>query len=499
MKADRTPIGAENSGPRARTFAWGVRARIVVGYVALLAAALAISVLVTRQMLLTRLDNDIEILLAQEVEELRVLAGGNDPETGEPFGNDVEAIFSTFFNRNIPSENEAYYALVDDELVLRTFNAPDLTDDTRLTAAWAAADQPTRGTVSTTAGEMTFLAAPLSEADGATLGTFVVAYFPETDRAEITQIVRIILLAGATVLIVTGSLAWTLAGRVLRPARELTRTARNITESDLSLRIPVSGNDELAELGTTFNEMLDRLEAGFEGQRQFLDDVAHELRTPITIVSGHVELLGDDPGERAESQAIITDELGRMSRYVDDLLLLAKAEHGAFLRFEPFDLGEFMDGLMQRVGSIGQRRWVVDASPRLGTVVMVADEARVMQAVLNLASNSVQHTSEGAEIGIGAERSTMGDVESVRCWVRDTGPGIDTENLDKLFRRQFRGVASRAARTEGMGLGLSIVDAIARAHGGTASASNEPDGGARFVIEIPVEPPDELPNQENLP
>jgi two-component system OmpR family sensor kinase len=496
MKADHTPLAPEANDRRLRPFAWGVRARIVVGYVALLAAALAISVLVTRQMLLTRLDNDIQTLLAQEVEELRALAGGNDPETGEPFGNDVEAIFDTFFNRNIPNEHEAYYALVNDALVLRTFNAPDLAEDTRLVAAWAAADQPVRGTVSTSAGRTTYLAAPLSDVDGSILGTFVVAYFPGSDRAEITQIVRIILLAGATVLIVTGSLAWTLAGRVLRPARELTKTARNITESDLSLRIPVTGSDELAELGTTFNEMLDRLEAGFDGQRQFLDDVAHELRTPITIVSGHVELLGDDPGERAESQAIITDELGRMSRYVDDLLLLAKAEHGAFLRVEPFDLGEFIDSLMQRVGSIGQRRWVVDESPRLGTVVMVADEARVMQAMLNLATNAVQHTSDGDEIGIGAERSTIGDVGSIRCWVRDTGRGIDPENLDKLFRRQFRGVASRAARSEGMGLGLSIVDAIARAHGGTASARNEPNGGARFVIEIPAEPPDDIANQE---
>ena len=152
-----------------------------------------------------------------------------------------------------------------------------------------------------------------------------------------------------------------------------------------------------------------------------------------------------------------------------------------------------------RVGSIGQREWVIDQSPRPGTVAVVADEARMMQAMLNLATNAVQHTTDCDEIGIGAEHLTLNGVDSIRCWVRDTGPGIEDEHLDKLFRRQFRGVASRAARSEGMGLGLSIVDAIARAHGGTASARNEPTGGARFVIEIPAEPPDDLATQENLP
>ena len=481
----------------AQTSVWGVRARIVVGYVALLATALMVSVLVTRQMLLTQLDNDIERTLSQEVEELRALADGNDPTTGEPFGVDVEAIFATFFDRNVPADNEAFYALVNNVPVLRTFNAPDLSPDTSLMRAWAAADEPTRSDASTSAGQATFIVTPINDADGIRLGTFVAAYFPAPERSEINQIVRIILLAGAIVLIATGSLAWTLAGRVLRPARELTKTARRITESDLSLRIPVGGHDELAELGTTFNEMLDRLEAGFDGQRQFLDDVAHELRTPITIVAGHVELLGDDPAERAESQLIIADELGRMSRYVDDLLLLAKAERQAFLRAEPFDLGEFTDSLVQRVGSLGQRRWVVDQSPRPGTVAVVADEARMMQAMLNLATNAVQHTASGDEIGIGAERIAEGDVESVRFWIRDTGPGIGDDHVDKLFRRQFRGAASRAARSDGMGLGLSIVAAIARAHGGTATAQNEPTGGARFILDIPAEPGPST--KENLP
>jgi signal transduction histidine kinase len=110
-----------------------------------------------------------------------------------------------------------------------------------------------------------------------------------------------------------------------------------------------------------------------------------------------------------------------------------------------------------------------------------------MQAMLNLASNAVQHTEVGAEIGIGAEVDGPSDAaRSVRLWVRDTGVGVSPDIIDKLFQRRFRGAASRARRSEGMGVGLSIVGAIAKAHGGDASARNEPGSGARFVITIPA-------------
>ena len=154
---------------------------------------------------------------------------------------------------------------------------------------------------------------------------FVVAFFPDADQAEIAQVIRVAALIGLAVLAVSSVLAWTLAGRVLSPVREMTRTARRITGSDLSARIPVEGHDELAELGHTFNDMVERVEEGFRAQRRFLDDVAHELRTPITIARGHLEFLGDDPVERAETIEIVTEELDRMSRYVGELLLLAKA------------------------------------------------------------------------------------------------------------------------------------------------------------------------------
>ena len=467
-----------------------IRVRIVVGYVLLLAAALAISILVTRQVLVGRLDREIDRALVQEVEELRSLANGNDPATGEPFGADARAILDTFLRRNVPATNEAFYSLVDGERFLSSFAAPqEVWEDDALVDAWAQVDAPSRATVHLPVGEVRYLAVPLVSG-GETAGVLVVAHFPGPDRDEILLVVRVLTIAGLVVLVASAALAWSLAGRVLRPVRDLTATAQRISDTDLTQRIDVDGRDELAELGTTFNDMVDRLERGFAQQRRFLDDVAHELRTPITIVQGHVDLLGDDPDERAESIATIDDELDRMNRYVNDLLLLAKAESGEFLQFEPVDLGELAVTLDQRVRLLGDREWELDSAPPAGSVAILGDRDRLVQAVLNLATNAVQHTCPGDRIAIGI----AADAACARIWVRDTGPGLDDDTIDQLFDRRFRGAASRTQRAEGMGIGLSIVDAIARGHGGRAFAVNEPVGGARFTIELPIDPaPEDLP------
>ena len=462
-----------------------VRVRIVVGYLVLLTVGLGVAILVTRQVQLARADREIEREHAQEVEELRNLASGRDPETGEPFGDDVAAIFDTFLRRNVPSDNEAFYTILGGEEYHPSDAAPDLFADPQFLPAWTV-DVPTTASHQSEiadVGEVRSLAVPLF-ADGRVAGVFVVASFPADAYAEVGEVVRVITLAGLAVLVVTAALAWSLAGRVLRPVRELTATARRITESDLSARIPVDGHDELAELGTTFNDMVERLEQGFVSQRRFLDDVAHELRTPITIARGHLEVLGDDPTERAETVELVTDELDRMSRYVSDLLVLAKAEQPDFLVTEPIELGELALDLHQRVRALGPRSWVLDSAPPIGHLAVVADRERLTQAILNLAANAVQYTDPGAEIGLGIAVSG-GDA---RLWVRDTGPGVDPAIADTLFDRYSRAATSRSLRPDGAGIGLSIVDAIARAHGGSVTVQSRPGHGATFIITIPLGP-----------
>lgn len=468
---------------RARRWLASVRIRMLVGYMLLLAGALTVATVVTRQVQLLRADREIEREQAQEVEELRRLTEeGIDPRTGRPFGTDVRSLFVTFLERNVPSDDEAFFTLVDGVGHRFSNESPPLFDDPQFQRLWNV-ETPTHSTTSTNVGdvgEVRSLAVPLLDANHVR-GVFVVASFPADDYREVDEMVRVIVITGLAVLVITMSLAWSLAGRVLRPVRDLTATARQISDSELSARIPVEGRDELAELGSTFNDMVDRLEHGFTSQRRFVDDLAHELRTPITIALGHLDLLGDDPDERLTTVAIITDELERMNRYVDDLLLLAKAEHADFLATEPVDLGELARDLHRRLRAIAPRSWVLDSAPDVGRVRIVADPERLTQAVLNLASNAVQHTGTDAEIGLGVAL----DGSIARLWVRDTGGGVDPSIVGTLFDRYTRGAASRTSRPDGAGIGLSIVDAIARAHGGSVAVDNRPGHGATFVISVP--------------
>ena len=470
---------------RARHALSGIRVRVVVGYVGLLLIGLVTAFLVTRQLLFARLDRQIERDLTQEVEELRQLAeDGNNPQTGEPFNDDAAAIFDTFLERNVPLTGEAFFTIVDGQPYRFSLDPPgQVLDDRALVARWAAVEGPLRLDLNTSGGEARTLSVPL-RSSGATSGVFIVAAFPREAIDELNDALRIIATTGFVVLVLTGVAAWSLAGRVVRPVRQLTETAQRISESDTSARIPVEGRDELAELGHTFNAMLDRLDAGMRAQRQFLDDVAHELRTPLTVVRGHLEVSGSSAEDHEETMALVTDELERMGRYVEDLLLLAKAEQHQFLRLGPADVGELVTNLMPRAGALGPRRWVVDEAPRAGLVAMVADAARIDQAMLNLVTNAVQHTVDGDEIGIGAR--VVG--ERLRLWVRDTGPGVPAGARDHIFDRTARGASSRVTRPDGAGIGLSIVTAVVRAHCGTVTVTDTAGGGATFTIDIPLDP-----------
>ena len=169
-----------------------------------------------------------------------------------------------------------------------------LDQDPELARRWGSIERADRGHVSTPGGEIEFLAVPL-RAEGETRGVFVVAIFRQFETGDLDTITGALAGVGVAVLLIGALLTWRGAQRVIAPMRDVTRTAHQITETDLSRRIPVQGEDEVAELARTFNEMLDRLESAFATQRRFLDDAGHELRTPITIVRGHLELHGRRP------------------------------------------------------------------------------------------------------------------------------------------------------------------------------------------------------------
>ena len=461
---------------------------MLLGHVGLLAVAVVASVLVAREVLLVRLEERIDQELAQEVQELRILARGRDPDTGEPFGSDVRRIFEVFLRRNVPSRHEVIITYVDGRPYERSraVRAPPylLDEDEQLTARWGRLMETDRGEISTPGGRVKFLAVPVRVA-GAPPAVFVVAVFRDREEEELNDTITALGAVGLALLLAGSILAWRLAGGVLRPVRAVTRAARSISETSLERRIPVQGGDEIAQLAATFNEMLDRLEHAFETQRRFLDDAGHELRTPLTIVRGHLELLEADPDARRRALELVLDEVGRMGRIVDDLLLLAKSDEPDFLQLDMVDVEALTVELHAKASALGNRSWRIEQA---GRGIIVGDRQRLTQAVVQLAQNAVQYTEDGAEIGLGS--AVVPD--EARFWVRDSGPGVAPADRERIFHRFERG---RNTRREGAGLGLSIVKAIARAHGGRIHLESSPGAGSTFTIVVPTD----QPAREGLP
>ena len=280
-----------------------------------------------------------------------------------------------------------------------------------------------------------------------------------------------------SLLLVTAIAGWQ-SGRLLAPLRTLRETAEEISETDLSRRLPVTGNDDITALTRTVNGMLERLDEAFAGQRRFLDDAGHELKTPLTVVRGHLELLDSgSPAEVAETRELLLEEVDRMSRLVGDLILLAKSDRPDFVTTRPADLSRLTEDLVAKARGLGDRDWRLDG---LAEVKVVVDEQRITQAVLQLADNAVKHTGPGDVVAIGSSY----DGSSARIWVRDTGPGVPPADRQRIFERFGRSTVPEG--DEGFGLGLSIVGAIIDAHGGTVAVEDADPPGARFVITLPV-------------
>jgi len=473
----------EPSSARVR---WGVRSRILVWYVVLMTAAIAASVLVVRRVLTVQVDRRIDASLQQETDELRRLARGRDPETGDLFRGDVRRIFEVFLRRNIPVRNEAYVTFLDGQPHLRRpENVPYRLDtDPGLTARWGALTSPERGRISDTpGGTIDYLAVPL-QTGTEVRGVFVAAFFRDLELRENDAAVWGAVGVGLVTLLVGSLLAWRVAEGVLRPVRVVTGTALSITEGDLTRRIRVTGHDEIATLATTFNEMLDRLEEAFATQRGFVNDAGHELRTPITVIRGHLELLDEDPEDRRKTLELVMDELDRMQRIVNDLLVLAKAEQPDFLKLDTVDLGALTEEMHAKAAAIAPRDWRLEGT---GRGLVVADRQRLTQAVMQLAQNAAQHTGNGDTIALG---SSLRNGEA-RVWVRDEGPGIAPDQHARIFRRFARGAGGR--RSEGAGIGLAIVKAIAEAHHGRIELESPPAGGSTFTVVIPTDQPPEEP------
>jgi two-component system OmpR family sensor kinase len=466
-----------------------VPARIrITGWVLLLTAVVLVTVtIVTRDLLLDRVDDTVAAELAQEADEFsRVAGSGVDPATQRPFA-DVRNVLYSQLQRQYPDDDEVLVGWVSGgdgggEVLRqqRTERFPLASRRDVLDSIVSSAT--TSGSVPTDAGELRWIKVPVlgpaAQPDGR--GAFVVGVLVDGKRAQVDATIGTLILVGLIGLALAGGIAWVVAGQIMAPVRAVRRTAAQITEQDLTRRIPVGGRDDVAALAEQFNAMLDRLEHAFTTQRRFIDDASHELRTPITIIRGHLEVMGDDPAERVEVVRLCTDELDRMSRIVTDLLVLATAERPDFVRPERVEVAELTEEVDAKVRALAKRCWRLEAIAE-GRVWL--DPQRITQAVVQLAQNAVQHSDDGDEIRLGS--ALRGG--TVSFWVADNGPGVARQDAEKIFQRFARG-ANGAARDHraGAGLGLAIVSAIAEAHGGAVTLVSEPGHGARFAVELPA-------------
>lgn len=483
--AEEPPAGIRTRLRRVLRGYSSVRTRVLTAMLVLSALGLLLAGATAYALQRNDLNNDMDDSLTRSFQEFEtLLATGIDPTTLEPFVEADQLVYLVM-QRTLTQPNEGMMAVRDgrviyyanQEVEVRLEDDPELV---RYVTDVAPPDQVTIQSVDTAFTNYRVMVAPVILASDAQPTYFVLGFDADAEHQQVNRTFGTYALISMATLLLIGVVGFLLVGKLLDPIRRVRTTAQRITETDLSQRIEVTGNDDLSDLTRTVNAMLDRLEGSFVSQRRLLDDVGHELRTPITIIQGHLEL--QDSGDPQDVQAvrdIALDELDRMRLLVDDLVTLAGIAGPDFVRPEPVNLGRLTDDVMDKVRTLGARRWIIDGRAE---AIAVLDARRITQAWLQLAANSVKFTEEGTTIAIGSRK----DDEGVHLWVRDEGVGIAREDQLRIFERFERGASSK--RTEGAGLGLTIVSAITEAHGGEVELQSAPGRGATFTMVIPPLP-----------
>lgn len=326
--------------------------------------------------------------------------------------------------------------------------------------------------------------------------TTVVVNGTQVEASALGQVMRDdarerILTSGAIafgcVVVAAALLSWTLTGRILRPLREITGTARRLSAESLSERIAYDGpRDELAELADTFDGMLTRLQAAFDSQRRFVANASHELRTPLSVIRTELDVtLADPDADAAELRrmaGVVRAATLRSTQLVEALLVLARTDGMGLAMREPIDLASTVASAWHGVRAEAEPRGITP-SFHVAPAPAVGDPSLLERVAGNLLENAVRHNVDGGWIDV----STSATAEWATLRVSSSGAHIDAGQVGELFEPFRRGGVDRTART-GSGLGLSIVRAVVIAHHGQVTATSIPEGGMSVTVHLPVRP-----------
>ena len=279
-----------------------------------------------------------------------------------------------------------------------------------------------------------------------------------------------------------------LPGWVASRIDPLASSAGRLRQGDLTARVPLDGSDELTSVAVSFNEMAEALEHSKERERQFLLSVGHDLRTPLTTIGGYVEALEDgveDPEEVVRIASVMSSEHRRLRRLIEDVMVLARLDNAEFgVVAEPVDVSAHVGEVVSRYSASAAASAITLETDLDSTGVRSVDPDRVAQVLSNLIENALRYTPADGVVSVQLGARPAG----VEIVVRDTGSGIEEDDLPHIFERFYVARKYRGVRPEGSGLGLSIVERLVTTMGGSVSATSSPGGGTEFLVELPAPP-----------
>lgn len=447
-----------------------IKARLVTTFALLLAAALAATAALTFHLTRSHLDRSLD-------RSLLAAARSFEAGPGSRAVGDLGASAEAWLGQQAVSRGMVLAVRVARDRVIATQSDLEL-DEVAGSRSLLTSRRPQMTVAQGPSGEVRVLAVPLTAGDRYA-GTFVAVAARAGVDDTLTALLTGIGWAGAAALLLAIALAAVLVGAALRPLARIAASAAEIERTgDLSQRVSAGmRSDEVGRLAHAFDAMLDRLQRSFSRQQSFLSDAAHEIRTPLTVARGQLEWLQDSltSPEEKKTLAIAVEEIDRVDRTVEDMLLLARLDEGATLVTEPVDVDLVMSEVALRAATLSGR--AVEVADAEGLRAL-ADERRLRQVLDNLVGNALKYAGERARVFM----SARSDGPATVIDVADTGRGIPPDEAEHVFDRHYRGSATRDV--PGAGLGLAIARSLMQAMGGSISVRSELGAGTTFSLRL---------------